>query len=144
MKKLLTLIGAAALLLAAISAQAQAPTYGVQTLGTFTVNGQAATNVAYVIDCRKQSTVTVGLVNQMSTSATDNQTIVYSRSLDGVNYQTALSTVALAPTASATSVQLTNLNTFGAGFIKINYFTNAAASAVSTNTLVYAVKISAP
>ncbi len=146
MKKLLLVLTAvAAIVLAGNStAQAQAPIYAPQTLGTFTVAGSTANAVGYVIDCRKQASVTLQLQNAMSTSAVEAQTIAFSRSVDGINYSTPLQTIALVPTASATSYQVTNILSGGCGYIKINYFTNAAATAISTNTLQYAVKISAP
>lgn len=143
MKKLLSIVALVALLLP-VAAHAQTPIYGPVTLGSFVNLAQAATNVGYVIDCRKQESVVLGFANLMSTSATDNQTIVFSRSIDGVNYGTTLYAIALAPTASTASLQLTNIHTLGAGYIKINYVTNAAATGIATNTLTYAVKISAP
>jgi len=142
MKKFLLLIGVAAL--ATFNAGAQQPIYATQSLSTFLNQPQAQTNVAFVIDCRKQASVTVGLVNQMSTSATDNQSFQYVRSLDGIKYGTVVTTIALAPTASTESVQFTNLLTLGCGYIKLSNFTNAAATAVATNTVTYAVKINAP
>lgn len=146
MKKITSFILAAvALLLLALPASAQVVArYSPQTLGTFICQPQAATNVGYVIDCTLQKDALVGFINQMSTSATDNQTIAYSRSVDGINYGTTLFSVALAPTASAKSIQFTNLASNGGGFIKINWVTNAAATGIATNTLQYAVKIGAP
>lgn len=142
MKKLfLTLISALGV---SIAAHAQAPIYQSQTLGTFICAGSAATNIGYVIDCRKQDSVALQVQQRLSTSGTDAQTLVVSRSVDGVNFGTALQSITITPVASTTSTVVTNIPTHGAGYIKIHYWTNAAASALSTNTIKYAVKISAP
>lgn len=143
MKKLITLIALVGL---TIGAQAQlGPASASITLGTTRIDGSTATNAAYVIDCSKQSTVTVGYINQMATSSTAAQTIAYSYSIDGVNYSTALSVASFTPVASTQSVGFTNLNTYGNRYIKINYLTNAgAANAFATNTLFYSLKVQAP
>jgi hypothetical protein len=145
MKKILSLFGILALVATMItSAQAQSPTYAAQTLGTYVASGSTASNVAYVIDVRKQAGVALQWDNQMSTSATDAQTIYISRSVDGSTYSTTVQLVTLTPVASTASTITTNILSQGAGYLKINYGTNAAASAVSTNTLKYGIKISAP
>jgi hypothetical protein len=126
-------------------AQAQSPTYAAQTLGSFTVAGAAATNLAYIIDCRKQASVELQINNRKVGSDTDADTFYVTRSVDGVTYHTALQAITITPVASTASVVCTNVPTYGCGYIKINYWTNAStAAAISTNTLQYAVKISAP
>lgn len=145
MKKILSLLGILALSAAMITpASAQSPTYAAQTLGTYVAAGSTASNVAYVIDVRKQAGVALQWDNQMSTSATDAQTLWVSRSVDGLTYTTTLQPILLTPVASTASTITTNILSQGAGYLKINYGTNAAASAVSTNTLKYGIKISAP
>ena len=141
MKKLFLTL-AAGLIACAVSAQE--PRYAAQTLGTYLNAAQAATNVAYVVDCRKQNYVTFQVDNQMSTSATDVQTFAFSRSVDGLTYSTTLQTFTLTPVASTASTLITNINTYGCGYIKFNYTTNAAATAIATNTIKYGIKISAP
>lgn len=145
MKKTLIALVAVSLLTVGAYAQ-QNPTYASQAIvgGTFTTAAQAATNVAFVIDMRKQASVTLQFDNQMSTAATDVQTICVQRSVDGLTYNTALQTIALTPIASTASTLLTNLPSYGAGYLKIAYVTNAAATAIATNTFKYAIKISAP
>lgn len=121
-------------------AQAQ-NVYAAQSLGTSRNDGSTATNVAYVIDCRKQSTVTIQYVNQMATSSTAAQTVNFSRSIDGLNWSTTAQEFSFTPVASAQSYGITNLLTYGCGYIKINYVTNSgAANAFATNTLSYAIK----
>lgn len=146
MKKITFLAVAAIIGLLAFSGFAQSTAvYQAQTLGTSRTDGSAATNVSYVIDCRKQASVTIQYVNQMATSSTAAQTVNFSRSVDGINYTTTAQEFSFTPVASTQSSGITNLNTFGCGYIKINYITNAgAANAFATNTLKYGIKIQAP
>jgi hypothetical protein len=139
MKKLVSLLAASLL-----TAGAYAQTYAPQTLGTFVGAAQAATNVAFVIDCRKQASVTLQVDNIMSTSATDVQTVAIARSVDGLTYSTTLQAIAVTPVASTASTMFTNLPTYGCGYMKIAYVTNAAATGIATNTFKYGIKISAP
>jgi len=144
MKNFFLLIGIAALLAMVQTSNAQVPTYAAQTLGTSRNDGSTATNVAYVIDVRKQKTVGLAVVNQMATSSTAAQGVAYSVSVDGINYS-AITVTNVTPTASAQSTTVIPIDCSAIGYIKINYLTNAgAANAFSTNTLVYTVKISAP
>lgn len=141
MKTFFLVIGIAALLAMVNAASAQGVIYGAQTLGTTRTDGGAATNVSYVIDCRKQTKVTIQYVNQMATSSTGVQTVNFSRSVDGLNYTTTAQEFSFTPVASTISYGITNLDTYGCGYIKINYITNAAAAnAFATNTLSYAIK----
>ncbi len=147
MKKFLVLIiGVAALLLATVNTQAQGtPIYAAQPLGTFRVAGATATNIGYVIDCRKQASVAICVSNALSTSATDVQHFAYSFSADGSRFTDApFNVAALTPVASTPILRSTNISTAGMGYIKLEYFTNAAATAISTNTISYVIKIQSP
>jgi hypothetical protein len=65
--------------------------------------------------------------------------------VDGITYDTAGSLVSVAAAGTAKVVAVTNLDSLGAQFIKLNYITNAAATANATNiSLLYLTKISAP
>ena len=143
MKKTLIALVAVSLLTVGAYAQ-QNPTYASQIVGTYKNAAQAATNVAFVIDMRKQASVTLQIDNQMSTSATDDQVIAIQRSVDGLTYNTDLVMIKLVPVASTASTLLTNISAQGAGYLKIAWTTNYAASAVATNVIKYAIKISAP
>jgi hypothetical protein len=148
MKKLCFLLGLVALL-AFAKAQAQVPTYAYQNLSFFTnwVTASAAnlfTNVS--IDCRKQASVTLRLTTANNVTSANGFKLYYSRSLGDGSWETALSVVGLVPpTGASTPVLLTNLNTYGAGFIRLEYLTNADGTANITNyTAAYGVKISSP
>lgn len=143
MKKILAILAMVGLF--AISTQAQLPTFGAQTLSSFTCAGSAATNIGYVIDCRKQNVVFLQVGGKLSGSGTDAITYAFSRSADGVTYTPVVDLLTLTPSGATAVNTWTNLQSFGAGYIKINYMSNAAASATWTNTIgTYAVKISAP
>ena len=144
MKKFLTLIGAAVLFVAATS-QAQSPVYSAQSLNsTATLAASAATNVAVVIDCRKQAYVTVGLKVQADAANSGNIIANYSYSLDGSTYGTQQFNFGFAANGTTAAQNFTNLNTLGCGYIKINYLTNAAASGALTNIVLnYGIKVQA-
>lgn len=127
----------------AVTARAQTPTYASQTLGTFLVTASTATNIAYVIDCRKQANVTIFWKNTGHASSTGAAILNLSYSVDGINYETASRAISLA-SAGTTQNVATNLSTYNMGYIKLNYLTNADGGYNLTNTLSYAVKISAP
>lgn len=145
MKKFLTLIGAAVLFVAATS-QAQSPVYSAQSLNSSaTLAASAATNVAVVIDCRKQAYVTVGLKVQADAANSGNIIANYSYSLDGSTYGTTTYNFGFAANGTTAVQSHTNLNTLGCGYIKINYLTNAAASGALTNIVLnYGIKVQAP
>lgn len=150
MKKILTLL-ALICLFTAVTASAQVPTYAPQTLisyiGTATnCAGSAATNVAAVIDCRKQASVTIQAVTRNDGSGTDNIGFFFQRSVDGTSYEATGQLVTIAAKGASDAVLVTNLPSSGCGFIKLAYITNAAAATVNTTNIVvkYAVKISSP
>lgn len=114
--------------------------YAAQTLGVSRNDGSTATNVAYVIDVRKQKTVGLAVVNAMATSSTAAQGVAYSTSIDGLKWS-AITVTNVTPVASAESTTIIPIDCSAIGYIKINYLTNAgAANAFSTNTLSYTVK----
>lgn len=141
MKKFILMLAA----IAALTMSAEAQTYGVQTLGSFMAQGAAATNVAYVVDVRKQSTVTLQWDRISSGAGAQVISLAFSRSTDGSTYNSALDSLTLASGGATATTTVTNIPTYGAGYIKIHYMTNANADTVfTTNTLKYAVKIGAP
>jgi len=141
MKKFILMLAA----IAALTMSAEAQTYGVQTLGSFTAVGEAATNVAYVVDVRKQASVTLQWDRVSSGAGAQVISLAFSRSTDGSTYNSTLDSLTLASGGATATTTVTNIPTYGAGYIKIHYMTNANASTVfTTNTLKYAVKIGAP
>jgi len=152
MKRTFTIIGLAVFLVAGMNiANAQSPSYGAQTL--WTTNGAgipAATAVAgnAVIDCRKQAKVAVQITAQSDTSGAAIG-LCFVPSLDGSTYgsstvgASAYHFVSFTPAQTATTV-VTNLDTFGAGYMKLLYITNTTGAACTNISVKYAVKVSAP
>lgn len=160
MKNLFSLILLAAIAAFVMPAKAQAPKYGNNNIWTMfragttaiSLPGSAATNIGSTIDCSSQQQVALRVTMAPKTTATDNISFVFQRSLNGVDYETAGTFVLqLAPsgTAGGTNTVVTNLPaafTYGSGYVKLQYVTNAAAAAgILTNCIVdYATKISSP
>lgn len=142
MKKILSIIGVAALLLATVSTQAQ-PVYAPQTLGTFTCAATAGTNVGYVIDCRKQESVDLQIELMADATGAYTFTVPFQRSLDGVTYQNMQQqSVAISFNGVTKQVVVTNIPALGSGYIKIPHLTNATASIAVTNGVIkYGIKI---
>ena len=127
-----------------VTAHAQTPVYAAQTLGTFQQVGSGATNVAYVLDVRKQNTVSIQWDRQSNGAGAQPVVIAFSRSNDGSTYDTTLDTISLASGGATATTTCTNISSYGAGYIKIAYMTNANANTVyTTNTLKYSIKIGA-
>ncbi len=133
------------------SAQLAGPTYGVATAVSYigistNVAGSAATNLAAVISCGKQASVTVQAVSRNDASGTAAMGYFFQRSVDGVSYETTGQYVTIAANGTSDAILITNLPTLGCGYIKLAYLTNAAAATVNTTNLVvkYGVKMSAP
>lgn len=144
MKKLL--FGILGLIALAIPARAQSPLYAVSSYGPFTCAASAATNVAYVLDVRKQKDMMFQLEQIYKQAGTANVTYWFAKSVDGVTYETTLSSIPVAGNGNTQVLTLTNINSLGAGYIKIVYITNASAAGVDmTNGFVrIAYKLSAP
>lgn len=142
----ITLMLGCALVLITPVAKAQIPTAGAQTLLSFaTCAASAATNINAVIDVSKQANVGIVLKQKNDASGTSAISYYFTFSVDGVTYDTVGKTVGVAAAGTATIVTLTNLNSFGAQYIKLNYITNADATANCTNlSAVYLTKISSP
>jgi type II secretory pathway pseudopilin PulG len=138
--------------LAVPKAAAQVPTYAPQIVAStngstvFTAAASTATNIMAVIDCRKQSTVALSIVTTNVLAETVNANILYyQRSVDGVNYETALYPVGWTSTLANKTI-VTNLLSYGAGYIRFPYCTNTSGSGTNIGYLqmYYGVKISAP
>jgi hypothetical protein len=140
----------------ALSVAAQSgPVYSPQTLAldkstlqtvlaTGTTNFLAG-NVIYV---QKQKDVAVQIYFKLSDSDTANQTFVFQRSVDGVNYESLsakMDTIVVAATGATASITVTNINTYGAGYIKLKSIQNGSSTGNLTNLVIsYGVKINAP
>lgn len=143
-KYLLSIIAALATI--PLDTKADDPIYNPQSLNTTaTCAASAATNVAVVIDCRKQASVTVWLKAQADAANSANTIVNYSYSRDGIVYGTQQFNFGFANLGTTAAINFTNLSTYGNGYIKLNYVTNAAASGALTNIgLHYVTKIQAP
>lgn len=144
--KIKFLFAIATIALVISAAAQQTPTYSSQTLGNFTCAAQAATNVAYVIDCRKQANVSVQCTFTNDASGTADVGFAFVRSVDGITYDTRAGLVINIPANATTKVSVcTNVATFGAGYLKVLWVTNSAATAnVGIGTMKYGIKIQAP
>ncbi len=144
-----TFAALAAFALLALPAGAQMPTFGANSAGWTGIKCPAAsaTNLNWVIDVSKQASVGVMLSAQGNTNGVLIGNFAYVRSVDGVTYESAASTVSVtAPTDYTTSNVLTNLPSYGAQFIKFLYFTNTTGpTGTFTNIAAsYGTKISSP
>ncbi len=143
MKTILAIIGLLALTVSAL--QAQAPTYDCKTLCTDkTVAAATGTNVNYVMDVRKQASVAVQATFTMSAAGTTNTSFFFQRSLDGSTWDTTGYLVSVVTAGTTTQSLLTNLPTYGAGYMRLSWWTNGFVTGTMTNTVKYGIKISAP
>ncbi len=158
MKKIiLSFIAAFALCL---NTHAQAgPTYAAQNLVTFTNKASEVTNLAAnaystTIDCRKQASVALQwLAGSTSGATSDTNSIFLQYSVDGLSWSSGYDTTPGGPTGKRVTITLngetpvclvTNIPTFGAGYLRILSATNSAGTAITTNVIKYGIKISAP
>lgn len=145
MKKLIGIIGLTAVL--ALSVSAQTPLYSPQTLtSTATIASATATNIAAVMDVRKMKNVAVQITAYGDTGVAGN-VAVFTYSVDGSTYSTANGgfnkTVAFTPTTTGRTI-ITNLDTWGCGYMKLAYVTNDTGASVTNLVIKYGVKISVP
>ena len=112
-----------------------------------TSNYTVAANML-VLDVRKQANVDVSI--QWANDATNlgSTTFTFQRSIDSINWETnSPNTTAIALTNNGTNVSivLTNLNTQGAGYMRLTSIaqTNAVANFTNVN-IQYGIKIQAP
>jgi hypothetical protein len=145
MKKILTIISVLGLFASAVNAQ----TYAAQSVTvTNAIAASSTENLNQVIDCRKQKDVAIQISFKMSSSGTGNQTFVFDRSVDGSTWNSLAAdktTVVVAATGATLSTTVTNLNTYGAGFLRLVSWQNGQAGQYATNTSVkYGIKIAAP
>lgn len=152
MKRILTSL--AALLLLSVVAMAQSPIYGPQALSPLTdgtnnvgyVVASTITNYTAKVDCGKFQQVTFQFTyaGDAAGGASDFYIVHYKTSVDGVTFSSASTPIILPPIGVTNRTIVTNINSFGAGFIRIG-ISNAAGTANITNQAIqYAIKMSAP
>lgn len=148
MKKLITIVAIAAICVT------EAAGYDSETL-TLATNNVAAASAAFEyakIPCGGQKDVAVHIEFSMDGAGTAAQTFVFGRSVTGSTNDietlgAARTVVGIAATGNTRSVTVTNIPTYGAGFIYLIYSTNATAAAgvTRTNTIIkYGEKTMAP
>lgn len=145
MKNILTIIAALGLFSSAVNAQ----TYAAQSITvTNAIAASSSETINGVMDVRKQKDVAVQIQFLMSSTGTGNQTFVFARSVDNVNWNSLAAdhtTVVVAATGATLSVTTTNLPTYGCGYIRLESWANGQAGQYATNTAVkYGIKIAAP
>lgn len=142
MKKVLPLIALLALFVTTASAQT-APVYASQTFPAFSVAATAGTNVGLVIDTRKQASVDIQIELMADASGAYTFTVPFQYSLDGITYAGMRSgAIAISFNGVTKQTVVTNIPTFGAGYVKIPHLTNATASIAVTNGIIkYGIKI---
>lgn len=136
-------------------AKAQEPRYNEQILVNSVSNVfSGATNLLVVADVRKQAKVAVSIVaTNDKADAVNANVLYYQRSVAGLSntWETILSPIGWTTSAADIDpanprVIVTNLDTFGAGYIRFKYLTNACGSGTNIGYfhLSYGVKISSP
>lgn len=144
MKKLLAILGIAAML--SLSAVADPPVYGPQTLSLSTnfIAASTATNFTGVVDCHAQRNVTFQFLFAADASG-GTVTFAFKPSVDGITYANAVIPITLGNSAVTATTVVTNIDTFGYGYLKLAYVTNAHGTANITNLgVIYGIKMSAP
>jgi len=99
------------------------------TMGTFQ---DTSNNWSKALGPLRQKSVTVSVTFSNSAATSTAFTLYYQRSTDNVNFESTLQPAAFT-VAALSSVQLTNLDMNGCGYIKFAYLTNASATVNATN-----------
>lgn len=136
-----------------LAAVAQAGTGGLRydvdkmTSTTFTNAASTVTNIAVVLDVRRQPSVTIQLDLMPDGTGANTNLIAYSRSTDGVTYESVLSSISTTNpvTAGVKYTWVGKLDPAGCGYIKLNYFTNYNAINLTNGTTLHApINFNAP
>ena len=142
------LLAAAAVFALTFSASAQIPSYGPAKVGTVSnyVAASTATNYNAVIPVQSQRNVALQITQNNDAAGTANISYVLQSSVDNVTYQTGPFAVIIVPANGTTAVTtVTNFDTVGVGYLRLQYVTNAAASANLTNfSITYGIKTLSP
>lgn len=101
------------------------------------VGGTASNTPNAVIDVRGQDSVCVQITQTYDGAGTANMGYYFTRSVDGSTYSgaTGANYVTVAGTGNTPVTIVTNIPSFGAGFIKLAYVTNASAGSVTATNL---------
>lgn len=131
MKKFLVIIGLA---VAVLSASAQS--YDSETLLTAVAQpASTATNRNVIVDCAKQSSFALQVECMNDAAGAAPMTFAFQRSVDRVIWSN-IETIALPFNGVTKQTTVTNIPTYGAGYWKIAYTTNAHTTINCTNLTV--------
>ena len=141
----LALVALLATMLNANAQQRYDNTYSLTALGASAPSlvGPNGTNVAWVIDARQQSSISLQLNLFSNTNGVYAFAFPVQRSGDGVYYTpTDTELITFTITGNYTNTVFTNISTKGLGFIKIPWLTNSAGSSqTATVTNIQALPI---
>jgi hypothetical protein len=154
MKKIMKLIGVAALALAAVlitsTASAQVAIYSPVTIAATpaTLATTVTTNFATppLIDCRKQQNVFLMFSFNQASACTSNVVYTLYKSVDGTYFDVNNPITITIASQGATRVNYgTNINVAGAGYLELYSIANATSLVTMTNYgAVYGLKMGAP
>lgn len=110
--------------------------YSISESAYMPLAASTASNVAAVIDCRLQSKITLQVDFQSNTNEAVTVAFPIQRSGNGTTYtptRELITLTCLGATSGALNCDCTNIDTYGCGWIKIPWVTNAHATANITN-----------
>lgn len=96
------------------------------------------------LDCRKQSSVAVQISQTLDGNSTDPLGYFFQRSVDGTNWSVPGQYVTVASVNLTRIVTITNIPTYGAGYVKLTYMTNVGAAAATNVFIRWAQKLNVP
>jgi hypothetical protein len=138
--KVLKTVAAVALVLVVSVGLVQAQQYSIAKTGIKVAASGTSNDVATVV-CTKHEDVAIHLKWTLAGSGTDNTVVSYSKSLDGVLYETTPSVVFTVANTGTTAVNVTTNVTMGAvGYLKLASIVNGDTGDVLTLTNTFALK----
>ena len=114
----------------ALSLGAHGQGYGYQVFSPTTMTASSTSNYTHTIDVRRQSTVALALAGVSGGAGTDNLTLTFAPSVDGVNFATSAGsrlTWVVAATGATPHVHATNLTVNGFGYLRLVSVANGVA-----------------
>lgn len=132
----------------AFAATAQELRYAVESLtlpggATQFVAGGGTTNINASIDVRKQNTVAVSIAFKMTGTDTSTNVLTFQRSLDNSTWETLAAkktAIGIAATSGTQTVTVTNIPTYGAGYIRLATWLNEGSESATNIVVSYAIK----
>ena len=106
-----------------------------------TVAASGTSNNVDVVTLTKYEDLTIYIKTQLAGSGTDNTVVSYSKSVDGVTYETTPSVVLTIANTGTTAVNtVTNINVGAAGYLRLTSIVNGDTGDVLTYTNTFALK----